>query len=45
MTLLHLLLLSFVSMLFGSEKADIVFAGDALQHKAQIDAASAGAGV
>lgn len=45
MTLLHLLLLSFVSMLFGSEKADIVFAGDAMQHKAQIDAASRGGGV
>ena len=45
MTLLHLLLLSFVSMLFGSEKADIVFAGDAMQHKAQIDAASRGDGV
>ncbi len=38
MTLLLSLLFSWLS-LFGGNKAEIVFAGDAMQHKAQIDAA------
>ncbi len=39
MLFLFSLLFSWISFLFGSSEAEIVFAGDAMQHKAQIDAA------
>lgn len=39
MLLLFSLLFSWISFLFGNSEAEIVFAGDAMQHKAQIDAA------
>lgn len=34
-----IILISLLSLLFGSEEAEIVFAGDAMMHQAQIDAA------
>lgn len=39
MLFLFSLLFSWISFLFGNSDAEIVFAGDAMQHKAQIDAA------
>lgn len=36
---LHILLFSLLSLLIGNDEAELVFAGDAMQHKAQIDAA------
>lgn len=44
---MHLLplLISLVHLVFGLDQAEIVFAGDAMQHKAQIDAAHKGGGV
>lgn len=35
-----ILLVSFLSLLFGRDSAEILFAGDAMMHQAQIDAAS-----
>lgn len=40
-----LLLFTFSSLFRGGEKAEILFAGDAMQHKAQIEAADKGRGV
>ncbi|MDE6301374.1 MAG: CapA family protein [Muribaculaceae bacterium] len=39
-----ILLVSLLSLLFGYDSAEIVFAGDAMMHQAQIDAASRAAG-
>ena len=39
MTLFSTLLISVASLLMGGEKASIVFAGDAMQHQSQLDAA------
>ncbi|MBQ8773362.1 MAG: CapA family protein [Muribaculaceae bacterium] len=39
MNSLHILLFSLLSLLIGNDEAELVFAGDAMQHKAQIDAA------
>lgn len=36
------LFISFASLLFGHEEADLVFVGDAMQHQGQIDAAKVG---
>ncbi len=43
-SLLLPLYVSLLSLVFGYDEAELVFAGDAMQHKAQLDAASAGAG-
>lgn len=40
-----IILFSLLSLLFGSEEAEIVFAGDAMMHKAQIEAAARPGGV
>lgn len=46
MTLLYTFLLPIVAFLMGcNDEAEIVFAGDAMQHKAQLDAARRGDGV
>lgn len=37
---LHVLLLSLIGLLFQEQTADIVFAGDAMQHKQQLEAAA-----
>lgn len=37
--LLNILLISLLSLLLGNEQAEIVFAGDAMQHQRQLDAA------
>ena len=44
---MHLLplVISVIHLLLGLDQAEIVFAGDAMQHKAQIDAAHRGGGV
>ena len=39
------LLFALLSMLFPQEEATIVFAGDAMQHKSQLENASRGGGV
>lgn len=39
---LHIILLSVISLLFGNKEAEIVFAGDAMQHQRQLDAARTG---
>lgn len=38
------LFVSLVSLVFGYDEAELVFVGDAMQHKAQLEAASAGKG-
>ena len=43
MTLGLTLFLSLLQLLFGGDKAEIIFAGDAMQHQAQLDAARASA--
>lgn len=46
MTILNTLLLSLVALLMGgNDEAEIVFAGDAMQHQGQLDAAKRGGGV
>lgn len=45
MQLLAIMLFTLSSLFSGNDGASIVFAGDAMQHKAQIDAAAKGGGV
>ena len=46
MTLLSTLLFSLMSLIMGtSQEADILFAGDAMQHQGQLDAARRAVGV
>jgi poly-gamma-glutamate synthesis protein (capsule biosynthesis protein) len=39
MTTLTIIAISLLSLLFGNDEAELVFAGDAMQHQAQLDAA------